>query len=561
MSATGFSATFAQQRLWLLQTMDPMGTAHHLVEVFRVRGPLDEAALADAVAELFARHDSLRTHFAEADGAVVQYIDKAVDLDVALYWQSSELEAEFAAGGEQAVDRFVQQLAAEPFDLQIAPLFRVRLGRLAALDHVLVFVTHHTVCDGWSIRQLLTELAAGYRRRLDGEPNPAWDRQPQYVDYAARELERRDRGQFDDDLKYWAGQLAKAPTLLELPAERPRSRAAFPAADTVDFAVPAPVLARLRVLCGSSRSTLFMVLLAGFEALLGRLSGTADLLVGVPLSGRTQPDTERIVGMFVNTVVLRADLSDDPSFIELVARTRKTVLDGQDHGELPFQRLVEHLNPDRIPGVNPLVQVMFQLLEGEFFSGLPLAGAEVTPVPSRQSTTTFDLSLDMVADDRGLRGSLNYSKDLFDREQVTGFAEAFLTLLAAAAQDPTRRVQALPLLSAAAEREVLDSLGRGPVVPVPQGATVLSFLQQQVAASAELCALSDGTRQWTFDELGRDIDALAAELVQRGVAAGQPVGLMVGRSASCPWACWASCGRAQSSFPWIPSNHQSACAR
>ena len=537
LSSSPFPATFAQQRLWLLQTMDVSGTAHHLVEAFRVRGPLDEAALADAVTAMLARHDSLRTHFAEADGAVVQLVDPVGDLDSPRYRQcrrSSDLGAEFATDGEAAVDRFVRGLATEPFDLQTGPLFRVRLGRLAGEDHVLVFVTHHTVCDGWSLRQLFTELAADYGRRRAGEPVPAGDRQPQYADYAARERERRDLGQFDDDLRYWAGQLAGAPTLLELPSDRPRGRAAFPAADTLDFTVPPPVLTGLRALCGQARSTLFIVLLAGFEVVLSRFSGASDLLVGVPLSGRTQPETEQIVGMFVNTVALRADLSDDPTFIDLVARTREVVLDGREHGELPFQSLVEHLNPGRVPGVNPLVQVMFQLLEGSFFSGLPLAGTEVTPVPSSQPATAFDLSLDMVVDDRGLRGSLNYSQDLFDRDTVSGFASAFLVLLAAAAQDPTRRVSALPLLSAAGERELLDRLGHGPVVPVPPDATVLTFLQQQIGASAGLPALSDGSRQWTFTEVGQDVDALAAELVRRGVAAGQPVGLLVRRSGRLP---------------------------
>ncbi|WP_329165778.1 amino acid adenylation domain-containing protein [Streptomyces sp. NBC_01267] len=521
----------AQQRLWFLQGMEPEGTAYHVKEVFRVSGPLDFVALSRAVDALVARHASFRTRFVEAAGVPSQVIEEApADCESAGVLARNDMESDFARDGEGAVREFVDQVADEPFDLGTGPLLRLRLGRLAPQDHVLVVVAHHIVCDGWSMGLLLSELSELYRAERAGEPAELAEPDLQYVDFAVWERELLDAERTAEYLDYWTGHLSGAPALLQLPADKARTAALFPVSGICEFTVPDAVLKGLQALGNSSRSSMFMVLLASFQAFLSRLTGAEDLVVGVPLSGRTQEGAESVIGMFVNTLAIRGDLRNDPTVREFVARTRENVLAGQENGELPFERLVEALNPDRVSGVNPLVQVMFQLLDSEFSGELLLDGARAEKVLTPQQTTLFDLSLDMIHDEQGLRGSFNYSVDLFEAETVSRFAGYFLTLLTALAESGSARVSDLPLLRPGTERAVLDQYGRGPSVDVAPGATVLGFLHEQVAAQPQEVALEDADHQWTFGELGDAVDAVAAELGRRGVGRGDCVGLMAGRS-------------------------------
>ncbi|WBO65115.1 non-ribosomal peptide synthetase [Streptomyces camelliae] len=521
----------AQQRIWFLQGMEPEGTAYNLTEAFRVSGPLDFEALSRAVDALVARHDSFRTRFVEAAGVLLQVVEDApADCESSGVLVLSDKEKDFAQDGEGAVREFVDQVVDEPFDLATGPMLRLRLGRLAPQDHVLVVSAHHIACDGWSMGLLLSELSELYRAERGGTPAGLAEPDLQYADFAVWERELLDAERTAEYLDYWTGHLSGVPALLQLPADKARTTALFPASGTCEFTVPEAVVKGLQALGSSCKSSLFMVLLASFQTFLSRLTGAQDLVVGIPLSGRTQEGTQSLIGMFVNTLAIRGDLRNNPTVREFVTRTRENVLAGQEHGELPFEQIVEALNPDRVSGVNPLVQVMFQLLDSEFSGELLLDGARAEKVLTPQQTTFFDLSLDMVHDEQGLRGSFNYSADLFEAETVSRFADYFLTLLTAFAASDSARVSELPLLRPGTERVVLDQYGCGPSVAVPDGATVLGFFHEQVAAQPQEIALEDADRQWTFSELSGAVDAVAAELGRRGVGRGDCVGLMAGRS-------------------------------
>ncbi|NUP49821.1 MAG: amino acid adenylation domain-containing protein [Catenulispora sp.] len=522
-------ATFAQQRLWLLQEVDPEATAYHVTEIFTVQGPLDLEVLARAVCELCVRHEALRTRFEQVGEAILQLVPSPDDERGHPGFEVVRIDPNDAA----AVVEFRRAALAKPFDLRTGPLLRVYVAELGADRYEVLITAHHSVCDGWSMGLLLGELSILYRSFLRDEPAELAEPELQYSDYAAWEREWLDETQVEECLRYWNAHLAGAPTVLTLPADRPRRAAAFSAGDVYEFPVSEELTARLEELARSTRSSLSIVLLAVYHVLLARLSGERDVLVGYPISGRTQAGSESLIGMLVNTLPLRGDMRDDPTFHEFLLRVRASVLEGQEYGELPFERIVEDVNPDRTLGVLPLIQVMFQYLDDGFGASLELEGATVVRVQEAQPTTDLDLALDVFGEGDALRASFNYNKDLFDRETVARFADRFLTLLAAATENPDTRVSALPVLSTA-EESAIKLLGHGNSAPVPAGGTVLTALWEQIAARPQDIAIEDAHRRFTYQELGEAVEAVAAELVARGVGRGDCVALMATRSALLP---------------------------
>ncbi|GAA1983371.1 amino acid adenylation domain-containing protein [Catenulispora subtropica] len=520
------AATFAQRRLWLLQEVDPEATAYHVTEIFTVSGRLDTAVLERAARELCVRHEALRTRFEQADDAITQVVAAPDDDHARPGFEVSRVEP-------AAVPEFRRAALAKPFDLRTGPLLRVHVAELGPDRYDVVVTAHHIVCDGWSMGLLLAELSSLYRSFLNGEPSGLTEPELQYSDYAVWEREWLDETRVDECLRYWRGHLAGAPTVLTLPADRPRRATAFSAGDVHEFPVSEALTARLEDLARVTRSSLSIVLLAVYHVLLARLSGERDVLVGYPVSGRTEAGSESLVGMLVNTLPLRGDMRDDPTFHDLLLRVRSSVLNGQEYGELPFERVVEDVHPDRTLGVNPLVQVMFQYLDDTFAAALALEGTTAERVQEAQPWTDLDLALDVFREGPALRASFNYNADLFDRETVVRFAERFLVLLTAATKYPETRVSALPLLSVA-DQAALKQLGRGETVPVPADATVVSALCDQIAARPHDVAVEDAGRQLTYQELGEAIDALAAELAARGVVHGDRVALLATRSALLP---------------------------
>src|SRR5215472_4156997 len=350
--------SFAQQRLWVLDRLIPRRSLYNAPLAYRLRGPLDVSALRRAFTGVVARHEALRTAFPARSGSPVQMISRPgpVGLKVVSLTATPAREAEAEAG------RLALAEADAPFDLEHGLLLRVTLIKLAGDDHILLISLHHIVTDGWSLGVMFGELGTLYEAARDGSP-PARlpDLTVQYSDYAAWQRQRMSGERLRRELDYWTGRLAGAPRMVTFPTERPRPAA--PRFDGAEHDLTIPPLCALKTLAAGQDATMYMVLLAAFKVLLARYSGETDIIVGTPVAGRGRLELEPLIGFFINSIVLRTDLRDDPPFTEIVRRVRCTALDAYDHQELPFEKLVDEVQPTRQLSVHPLFQVSFQLIQ------------------------------------------------------------------------------------------------------------------------------------------------------------------------------------------------------
>ncbi|HEX2078088.1 MAG TPA: amino acid adenylation domain-containing protein [Longimicrobium sp.] len=515
--------SFSQQRLWMLDRMDPDHAAYAVPLALRVRGPLDVDALRRALDALAARHESLRTVFRWVDGGPVQ----VVLADAGLPVDAIDLTSLGADAREAEVRRRLADEAARSFDLEQGPLARAALYRLAADEHVLLLNLHHVVTDGWSTGVLLRELAALCGAFSRGEPSPLDPPALQYADYAAWQRERLAGAVYDEQRAWWQAALAGAPPLLELPYDRPRPAVWEGSGARERFRLPRQAADAVAELARAEGCTPFMVLLAAFGALLGRYARQDDLVVGTPVANRARPETRDVVGFFVNTLALRTDLSGQPTFRALLHRVREATLGAFAHQEMPFERLVDELKVPRSAAHAPLFQVMFSLQNAND-GDAALPGLAVERVPVESGHALFDLTLALRPREDGMDGALEYATALFDRGTALRMIGHFRTLLAAACATPDARVTDLPLLSAG---EVDDALRawEGPALhTVP--ATVHGRIAAQAARTPEAIAIDGGAERVTYAQLEARADALARGLRARGVRRGALVAIRAERS-------------------------------
>ena len=521
--------SFAQERLWFLDRLDPGRAVYNVFSGVRLHGPLDPAALEDALAALVRRHESLRTAVAERGGAPVQQVNPAEE------WacEHADLSALAAEEREAEVTARARALAEHPFDLARGPLFRAVLLRLGGEEHALLLCMHHLASDGWSMGILWRELAALYAAALRGEaaelPEPA----VRYGDYAAWQRERLRGPALEREVAFWRERLAGAPELLDLPADHPRPPVQSFAGRREAVAVPAALAERLRALARAEGSTLFMVLLAAWQALLGHYAGQDDVVVGTPVAGRTEKELEEVVGLFANTLALRTDLSGDPPFRALLHRVRETMLGAYDHQELPFEKLVEALQPERSLGHSPLFQSLFTLQDAGS-APAPLEGVRVTGLALESRIAKFDLSLAVAETADGLRGGVLYAAELFEPATVRRLVEHWTALLAAAAEAPERPLGEL-LWTSLPGREALLARGAGPDAP-PAPACLHHAFQAHARRAPDALAVACEGERMTYGELDRRANRVAHALRARGVGPEVRVGLMVERSARMPAA-------------------------
>ncbi|HEY0015276.1 MAG TPA: amino acid adenylation domain-containing protein [Longimicrobium sp.] len=516
-------AAFAQERLWFLDRMDPGGTVYNLPAALRLTGVLDVAALERGLGEIVRRHEALRTTFAESDGRPVQVIAPFAGFALPVEDLSGREDAE----REAEVRRRAAADAARPFDLAAGPLFRASLLRLADGEHVLLLCIHHAVSDGWSMGVLFRELSALYAAFRDGAPSPLAEPPLQYADYAAGQRERLRGDALDRQLAYWRRRLAGAPALLELPTDRPRPAVQSYRGATERIALGADLAQALEAVARREGATLYMVLLAAFSVLLSKYAGTEDVVVGSPAAGRTSRDVEGLIGFFVNTLVMRTGLGGDPSFRELLGRVREGTLGAFEHQEVPFERLVEELAPERSLGHAPLVQAMFTLNEAAGFRG-SLPGLEVADLDIDLATTKFDLALSLGADGDGLRGTLAYATDLFDRATIRRMAAHLSRVLGQAAAEPGVRLSHLTLLDEAERAQVVDGWNRTDA-EYPSRRPIHQLFQEQAARTPDAVAATSGDRSLTYGALNERANRLAHHLVRLGVGPETRVGLCVER--------------------------------
>ncbi|MEV6447966.1 amino acid adenylation domain-containing protein [Amycolatopsis sp. NPDC051716] len=515
--------SFAQERLWLIDQLTGAGAVYNLHLVTEIEGPLDVDALGRSISACVTRHETLRTCLESTGGALRQVVHPAEPLRLGV----TDLRTTSAGAPRATVDQAVADLVARPFALDAGPLLRADLLRTAEERHVLVIVVHHVAADAQGLDILAAELAAGYRAALRGDEPSLPPLPVRYADYAAWQRERLAQGTFDADLAYWRDRLAGLP-VLDLPTDHPRPPAPSHrgACHHLDFG---PAFAgRLRDFGRQEGASLFMVLLAAFLVAVGRRADQSDVVIGTAAANRGRPETEDLIGFFVNLLAIRVDLASPLSLRDAVRRTVVACKQAYDHQAAPFERVVQAVGGDRDPSRHPLFQVVFQLLGGPH-PAPELPGLRTRPLPVDTPTAPFDLLFTVVDAGTGLSCEVRYASDLWGARTVERMAGEWHAVLAAILDDPGRDPWDVPLLSPA-DRALLDRENAAAAAVRPAG-TVVDLVRRRVAAAGDRIALADPRGQWTYRELDRRAGALAAALVAAGVRPDAPVGLLFERSA------------------------------
>ena len=534
--------SFAQSRLWFVDQFQGPSPVYNMAVALQLRGPLAADALGAALADVVGRHESLRTLFPTLGGIPRQLVVSAERADFG--WQVVDATGWPVSRLEEAIE----ETARHPFDLAAEIPLRARLFRVAEDEHVLVGVVHHIAADGWSITPLVRDLGVAYASRCAGQA-PGWaDLAVQYVDYTLWQ-----RAQFGDladshsriaaQLAYWEDALAGMPERLALPTDRPYPPVADQRGASVALDWPAELQQRVRDVAREYNATSFMVVQAALAVLLSRLSASSDVAVGFPIAGRGDPALDELVGFFVNTLVLRVDLAGDPSCAELLAQVRRRSLAAYEHQDVPFEVLVERLNPTRSLAHHPLVQVMlaWQNVPGHTSdpaAGLALGDLRVTQLPVDTHTARMDLSFSLAerwtdaGEPAGIGGEVEFRTDVFDPASIQTLIERLQRVLVAMTTDPVRRLSSIDLLDAD-EHARLDAIGNRAVLaePGPLGVSVPVLFAAQVARSPQAVAVSFEGRLLTYRELDEAANRLAHLLAGGGVGPGRCVALLLERSA------------------------------
>jgi amino acid adenylation domain-containing protein len=515
--------SFSQQRMWFLAHFEESSAAYVIPMAFRLCGPVDRDALRASFQRMVERHEALRTTFAVHDGAPFQCIHRDCQFDLPLVDQPGIPQEQ----RDDAAHRLAIEEAHRHMDIQRETPLRVVLVRFAGEDHLLLITLHHIASDGWSKSILLRELEVCYRAFHSGS-EPALAPLPiQYADYAAWYSHVVDGERGQGLIAYWKKRLAGAPELLELPTDRPRPAQQSYVGGTARLMLSDDLASSLLALSRRESASLYMTTLAAFQVLLGRYSGQSDIVVGTPTANRTRPETERLIGTLVNTLVMRTDLSEDPTFRELLARVRITVLEAQDHQDLPVERLIEELQPQRTLSYPPVFQVMFQLLNFPEIVAR-FEGIEVSRVVFDSGAAQFDLLLELENSAEGLECELHYNDALFDRTTAERMLEHYRTLLEGIAANPATRISQLPLLTQAEKRQMLLEWNRTEA-EYPRESP-LGLFEQQAIRTPEAVAVSDERQSWSYGELNRRADRVASFLRENGTSSNEPIAICLSRS-------------------------------
>jgi amino acid adenylation domain-containing protein len=519
-----FPLSFAQQRLWFLDQLTPGSPVYNINAAVRFTGSLDSWALERCFDEIVRRHEVLRTTFTIVDGNPAQIVGRHRPVRLKLV-DLSELPPDEC---EAQVTQLIAEESQWPFDLTSGPLLRMTLYRMSERDHVLLFGVHHIISDGWSTGILIREVAALYRAFLLGMPSPLGDLPIQYADYARWQRKHLQGERLESLLDYWKRRLEGYPQVLDLPTDRPRHALASFRGAHQSVALSRKLSDAVKALGQQERATPFMTLLAALQMLLYRYTGQEDICVGTPIAGRNRGETEGLIGFFVNTLVIRADLGGDPSFRELLERVRESALGAYAHQELPFEALVEKLQPERSMSHTPIFQVAFAYQNG-FTEALELPGLTLRRVELEHRTTKFDLTVAATETPEGLSVSVEYNTDLLNDDTIARLLEHYRILLEGAVADPARRISDLPLLNET-ERRLLLSAWNDTRTEYPRDKCVHELFEAQVERSPDAIALVVEDAQLTYRELNRRANQLAGYLGKLGVGPGTPVSFCLERS-------------------------------
>ncbi|OYE03761.1 non-ribosomal peptide synthetase [Nostoc sp. 'Peltigera membranacea cyanobiont' 232] len=521
---TDLPLSYAQQRLWFLDQFEPNSPSYNIPVALRLVGTLNVAALQQSLQEIIHRHEALRTNFVTVNGQPSQIIQTQTN------WTVSVVECEYLPLGEQEIitQQLAQQQAIQPFDLDNEALFRATLVVLSQTEHVLLVCMHHIVSDGWSMGVFIQELAALYNAYSQGHLSPLTLLPIQYADFTIWQRDWLQGDVLQTQLSYWQQQLKDAPALLSLPTDRPRPAVQTFVGAYEKFALSVELTDRLTKLSQQQGVTLFMTLLAAYDTLLYRYTGQTDILVGSPIANRDRLETEGLIGFFVNNLVIRTNLAGNPSFSELLTRVREVALGAYAHQDLPFEMLVEALQPERDLSHTPLFQVMF-VLQNTPMSQVELTGLTVTPLISEGTTAKFDLTLSMQNTATGLVGAWEYNTDLFDATTIERMTGHFVTLLESIVTNPQQQISQLSLLTEVEQHQLLVEWN-DTQVDYPLNKCIHQLFEEQVGRTPDAVAVVYENQQLTYHQLNCRANQLAHYLQSLGVKPDVLVGLCVERS-------------------------------
>jgi amino acid adenylation domain-containing protein len=515
--------SFAQERLWFLDQYEPGSPLYNIPDALRLKGNLDTGALRSALNKVVARHEVLRTTCHGGDEYPVQIVNPEAQVEI------SDVDLRFLSASEREVEagRLMKQYSRRPFVLSRDLMLRAHLLRLDEQEHILLLVVHHIASDGWSMGVLRSELHALYNGYYSGE-SPALPELPvQYADYARWQRERMAGETFRRNLAYWEERLSGCPSVLQLPTDRPRPAIQTFSGARESFDLGEELTVEMQRLARSQAVTSYMVLLAAFQALLYRYTAQQEILVGSPIAGRTHQEIESSIGFFVNTLVQRSDFSSGQTFVELLSEVRRTALESYEHQELPFEKLVDAIQPERSLSHSPLVQVMF------VFKNTPATvsefrGLDVQRLRVSTDTAKFDLLLSVDTRRGSLQGELEYNSDLFDATTARRIVSHYRNLLTAAVREPSQELSRLPLLSQAETHRVLVEWN-STAAAYPR-VCLHTQLERQVLKTPDTVALEFEGRSRTYQELDKQANGIAGKLRQAGVKPGSLVGILLERS-------------------------------
>jgi len=513
-----------QRMFWLADKLEPDTPAYNLPRAFRIEGQLDIDALQDAFRVLVRRHDVLRTCFVELDDELYQCVRDDIRIDLVRH-DLSELPA---SKRDIETLTIASEEARKPFDLERPPLFRLKLVRLGPTTYVLILVMHHIITDGWSMSVLFKEIARSYGQRAVGQQPQTTKLPLQYADFALWQRQTLTAEVLQEDVEYWREHLRGSPALLQLPSDRPRPGVQSHHGSIESFTIDETLTHRIKQMCVDERVTLYMGLLAAFQALLKRYTGADDIPVGTPVAGRGDPNLADLIGCFVNTLVMRGDLSGNPIFRELLQRTRATTLEAFAYQALPFDHLLAKLKCERTRSYTPLFQIMF-ILHNEPKQVVRLPGLLMEEIELDSGLAKFDLTLEIVEQDGGLYCQFEYSSDLFDRSTIQRMALHFQNLVSNTVEHPASPLSKLNMLSALERKQIIFDWNTTSS-EYSKDVTIARTFEEQVRRTPEAIALREGVQSLTYRELDRRANQVARVLIEKGVQPETPVGIYIRRS-------------------------------
>ncbi len=520
-----FPLSFSQQRLWFLDQLEPGSPLYNIPAVLRLKGNLNISALEQSFKEIIKRHEVLRTVFSEEKGEAVQIVSESFSFKI----DQTDLKGTPEAERGQTLRRHAAEESVKPFQLNSGPLLRVSLLSFSATDHALLVTMHHIISDNWSTGIFVHEIMQFYSALVQGQKPQLPPLAVQYADFAAWQRKWFKGKTMDDQIAYWKEALKGIPPVIELPLDKPRPAYQTYNGDFKTFTISKPTTEGLKSLSRKQDVTLFMTLLSAYYVLLHRYAGQDDICVGSPIANRNRKETEAMIGFFVNTLVLRGSLHGNPTFTELLQRTKETTLGAFAHQDLPFETLVEELQPERDMSHSPLFQVMF-VLNNAPVEKLELPDVELSVVEIENKTSKFDLILNVFEDENGLQCKIEYNTDLFEAATIERFSRHYQTLLKSIVQTPEERIGHLAILDATEKEELLHTWSE-PERFYDESKFIVDLLVKQAQATPEAPALRVLDTTLSYGHLHEQSNRLANLLLQKGLNRGDTVGVFADRSA------------------------------